>query len=140
MKRLFLNIYKCDNPLIDIHKLIELVNGSEMASDVAINVREANNLSLKLRNCGPGSIELVWRMLNLNDVNASIGSSGYLDRTQKENEQPVSTIGVCLFATNINKDMELSDSSGDCSINTKQIFITLLHCYNLVNNINCSVK
>lgn len=140
MKRLFLNIYKCDNPLIDIDKLIELVNGSQMASDVTINVREADNISLKLRNCVPGSIELVWRMLNIDDVDARNCSSGYLDRTQKENEQPVSTIGVCLYATNINKDMELSDSSGDCSINTKQVFIALLHCYNLVNNINCSAK
>lgn len=140
MKRLFLNIYKCDNPLIDIHKLIELVNGSPMASDVTINVREADNISLKLRNCVPGSIELVWRMLNLNDVDASVCSSGYLDRTQKENEQPVSTIGVCLYATNINKDMELSDSSGDCSISVEGVFAGLLHCYNLVNNINYSIK
>lgn len=140
MKKLFLNIYKCDNPLIDIHKLIELVNNSQMASDVAINVREADNVSLKLRNCVPGSIELVWRMLNLNDVNARNCSSGYLDRTQKENEQPVSTIGVCLYATNINKDMELSDSSGDCNINVAGVLTGLLHCYNLVNNINCSVK
>ena len=71
MKKLFLNIYKCDNPLIDIDKLIELVNNSQMASDVTINVREADNVSLKLRNCVPGSIELVWRMLNLNDVDVS---------------------------------------------------------------------
>ena len=140
MKRLFLNIYKCDNPLIDIHKLIELVNTSQMASDVTIDVREADNISLKLRNCAPGSIELVWRMLNINDVCARNCFSGYLDRTQKENEQPVSTVGVCLYATNINKDMELSDSSGDCSIDTKQVFISLLHCYNLINNINYSVK
>lgn len=137
MKKFILNIHSCDKPSIEIMELVKAVQESEINSEVSILVGEANNITAKLRNCVPGSIEFICRVVNISEVkDIKTCSTGYLDRTQNEGEEPVSTVGVCLFATNINEETFANEKLGNCSMTVEQILERLIHARNFANSIN----
>lgn len=133
MKRFILNIYDCDRPTINVESLIELINKSEVASEVEVLQRVADKLTAKLTDGTPGSIQFIWRVVEVSTINTKKCRTGYLNYTVNK-EENFKTAGVCLFATNINSEIK-GDDTGDCSITEEHILNDIIAAINFANDL-----
>lgn len=132
MKKFILYIFDCDNPSININNLIDLINKSEISSEVEIIERKADKLSAKLTDGTPGSIQFIWRVVDISTIDTKKCRTGYLNYTVNK-EESLKTAGVCLFATNINS--EIKGDTGDCSITEELILSDIIAAVNFANNL-----
>lgn len=124
MDKFALTICKCDKPIIDVTKLIELFKENSLDKEMSIIVYDSDAYDVRIKGNVSGSIDLVWNMIELKDIPHKDTYSGYLNADQYKK-----MTGVCLYSTNVSSD----------AINNSEDFINIDEVY-ILNCVKRAIK